>query len=169
MISSKRIRFIDIAHAMNVHTFIIWEFIRRYGHEQDVRKDKYGQGDVSAAECRKWINKLYSYIREQDFTYKQDINKRQYLFRDMRKYAEEKQNERDVPREYSADKDGNIIRYSWMGASRTFGHIWKWNTATGGWDYVETTLLRKYTSRCASRLDKDVTLSYPIQDSDCDF
>lgn len=133
----ERIRFIDIAHAMNVHTFIIWEFIRRYGHERDVSKDKYGQGDVSAAECRKWINKLYKYIREQDFTYKQDINKRQYLFRDMRKYTEEKQNERDVPREYSVDKDGNIIRYSWMGASRTFGHVWRWVPELGGWAFVE--------------------------------
>ena len=110
MISSKKVRFIDIAHAMNVHTFIIWEFIHRYEHERGVCKDKYGQGNVSAVACQKWINKLYTYIRKQDFTYKQDINKRQYLFRNMMKYAEEKQNERDVPREYSIDKDGKIIR-----------------------------------------------------------
>lgn len=139
----KRVRFIDIAHAMNVHVFIIWEFVRRYGHERGVCKDKYGGGDVSAVACRKWINKLYAYIREQDFTYKQDINKRKYLFRDEKKRAEEKRDERDVPREYSIDKDGNIIRYSWMGASRTFGQVWRWNTETASWGYVETTLLRR--------------------------
>ena len=84
------VKFIDIAMSMNVHTFIIWEFIRRYGYNEGVTKDKYGRGYVSSAKCRGWIDKLAQYVKEQDFSYKQEINKRQYLFRDPDRLAEEK-------------------------------------------------------------------------------
>ena len=92
-ISKKQVRFVDIAHSMNVHIFIIWEFVRKFGYERGTRKDKYGRGYVSAVQCRKWIQKLKDYIDEQDFTYKQDFNKRQYLYRDENKYSLEKKNQ----------------------------------------------------------------------------
>lgn len=33
-----RIKFVDIAQCLNVHAFIIWEFIRRYGFEKGVKR-----------------------------------------------------------------------------------------------------------------------------------
>ena len=107
------VKFIDIAMSMNVHTFIIWEFIRRYGYGEGVTKD-------------------------QDFSYKQEINKRQYLFRDLDRLAEEKRNEQDVPREYSTDRAGNVIRYTWFNKNKTCGQLWRWDCSIGGWTFVKT-------------------------------
>ena len=127
----SRINFIDIAVSMNVHVFIIWEFIRRFGYEKEVKKDKYGRGTVSARACRRWITGLYIYVKQQDFTYKQDINKRQYLFRDENRLLEEKKNEQDVSRMYMIDKKGRIARRTTY-ADGTF-QMWVWNTDGGGW------------------------------------
>lgn len=136
-ISKKQVRFVDIAYSMNVHIFIIWEFIRKFGYERGTRKDKYGRGYVSAVQCRKWIHKLKEYIDEQDFTYKQEFNKRQYLYRDENKFAEEKRNGQDVPREYSVDKYGNIVRYTWLSENRDTGTEWKWDADLNGWTFVQ--------------------------------
>lgn len=143
MISKKQVRFVDIAYSMNVHIFIIWEFIRKFGYERGTRKDKYGRGYVSAVQCRKWIQKLKDYIDEQDFTYKQEFNKRQYLYRDENKLSLEKKNEQDVPRTYSVDKEGNIIRYTWFGKDRAAGTEWKWDADLNGWTFVQTILKAK--------------------------
>ena len=145
MISKKQVRFVDIAYSMNVHIFIIWEFIRKFGYERGTRKDKYGRGYVSAVQCRKWIQKLKEYIDEQDFTYKQEFNKRQYLYRDENKLSLEKKNEQDVPRTYSVDKEGNIVRYTWFGKDRAAGTEWKWDADLNGWTFVQT--IRKVQGR----------------------
>lgn len=134
------VKFIDIAMSMNVHTFIIWEFIRRYGYQDGVTKDRYGRGYVSSVKCRAWIDKLANYVRDQNFTYKQDVNKAQYLFRDLDRLAEEKRNERDVSREYSTDRAGNVIRYTWFGKNKTWGQLWRWDSSLGGWTFVKTVL-----------------------------
>ena len=138
MISSIRVNFIDIAYSMNVHVFIIWDFIRRYGYERGVRKDKYGRGNVSAVACRKWIHKLYEYTRGQGFSYKQDVNKGLYIFRDEKRLAEEKRNEQDVRREYSVDKQGNIIRTTYLGEDEDTGQVYRWDNSFQGWKYVKT-------------------------------
>lgn len=140
MISPIRVNFIDIAYSMNVHVFIIWEFIRRHGYERGVRKDKYGRGDVSAVACRKWIHKLYEYTREQGFSYKQDVNKGLYIFRDEKRLAEEKRNEQDVRRIYSVDRRGNIIRTTYLGADEDTAQVYRWDTELMGWKYVKTIL-----------------------------
>ena len=145
MISKKQVRFVDIAYSMNVHIFIIWEFVRKFGYERGTRKDKYGRGYVSAVQCRKWIQKLKEYIDEQDFTYKQEFNKRQYLYRDENKLSLEKKNEQDVPRTYSVDKEGNIVRYTWFGKDRAAGTEWKWDADLNGWTFVQT--IRKVQGR----------------------
>ena len=145
MISKTQVRFVDIAYSMNVHIFIIWEFIRKFGYERGTRKDKYGRGYVSAVQCRKWIQKLKEYIDEQDFTYKQEFNKRQYLYRDENKLSLEKKNEQDVPRTYSVDKEGNIVRYTWFGKDRAAGTEWKWDADLNGWTFVQT--IRKVQGR----------------------
>ena len=88
--TGSTIKFIDIAMSMNVHAFIIWEFIRKFGHEEGVKKDKYGRGYVSSTKCRQWINQLAEYVASHNYSYKQEFNKRQYLFRDENKLAEEK-------------------------------------------------------------------------------
>lgn len=137
MISKKQVRFVDIAYSMNVHIFIIWEFVRKFGYERGTRKDKYGRGYVSAVQCRKWIQKLKDYIDEQDFTYKQEFNKRQYLYRDENKYSLEKKNEQDVPRTYSVDKQGNIVRYTWFSKDRSTGDKWRWDADLNGWTFVQ--------------------------------
>lgn len=137
MISKKQVRFVDIAYSMNVHIFIIWEFIRKFGYERGTRKDKYGRGYVSAVQCRKWIQKLKEYIDEQDFTYKQEFNKRQYLYRDENKYSLEKKNEQDVLRTYSVDKQGNIVRYTWFSKDRAVGTEWRWDADLNGWTFVQ--------------------------------
>lgn len=131
MMKGSRINFIDIAVSMNVHVFIIWEFIRRFGYEKEVKKDKYGRGTVSARACRRWINELYIYVGQQDFTYRQGINKRQYLFRDENRLIEEKKNEQDVSRMYMVDKKGRIARRTTY-RDGTF-QTWAWNTDGGGW------------------------------------
>lgn len=127
----RRVSFMDIAACLNVHTFIVWEFIRRYGFEKGVKKDRWGRGSVSARECRKWIDKLAAYISEQDFTYKQGVNKRQYLFRDEARRDEEKRNEQDVPRRYTIDEEGRIKRVSKFkdGTAQT----WYWHQSSLGW------------------------------------
>lgn len=135
---STTVKFIDIAMSMNVHTFIVWEFIRRYGYQDGVTKDKYGRGYVSSVKCRAWIDKLANYVRDQNFTYKQNVNKARYLFRDLDRLAEEKRNERDVPREYSTDRAGNVIRYTWFGKNKTWGQLWRWDSSLGGWTFVKT-------------------------------
>lgn len=125
----KKISFIDLAMCLNVHTFIIWEFIKRYGFEEGVKKDRWGRGSVSDRECRKWIDKLAAYIREQGFTYKQEINKRQYLFRDVARRDEEKRNEQDVPRRYTIDNEGRISRATLF----PDGSIMIWHWSVDGW------------------------------------
>ena len=129
------IKFIDIAMSMNVHAFIIWEFIRKFGHEEGVKKDKYGRGYVSSVKCRQWINQLAEYVTSHNYSYKQEFNKRQYLFRDENKLAEEKKNERDVRREYSTDRKGNIIRYTYM---KDALQVWRWNPNISGWTFIRT-------------------------------
>lgn len=126
-----RVKFVDIAQCLNVYAFIIWEFIRRYGFEKGVKKDRWGRGSVSARECRKWIDKLATYIGEQDFTYKQEVNKRQYLFRDGARRDEEKRNEQDVPRGYTIDKEGRIVRATLFPDGSVM--VWYWNADGGGW------------------------------------
>lgn len=128
-----RIKFVDIAQCLNVHAFIIWEFIRRYGFEKGVKKDRWGRGSVSPRECRKWINMLVTYISEQDFTYKQEVNKRQYLFRDKARRDEEKRNEQDAPRRYTIDKQGRISRATLFPDGSIM--VWYWNTDGGVWHF----------------------------------
>ena len=124
-----RVKFMDLAQCLNVHTFIIWEFIRRHGFEKGVKKDRWGHGSVSARECRKWIDKLAAYIGVQGFTYKQEVNKRQYLFRDEARRDEEKRNEQDVPRRYTIDKEGRISRATLF----PDGSIMIWHWSDDGW------------------------------------
>lgn len=129
----RKVSFMDLAVCLNCHVFIIWEFIRRYGFEKGVKKDRWGRGSVSPRECRKWINMLATYISEQDFTYKQEVNKRQYLFRDEARRDEEKRNEQDVPRRYTIDKQGRISRATLFPDGSVM--IWHWNADGGGWQF----------------------------------
>ena len=129
----RKISFMDMAVCLNVHAFIIWEFIRRYGFEKGVKKDRWGRGSVSVRECRKWIDKLAAYIEEQDFAYKQEVNKRQYLFRDGARRDEEMRNERDAPRRYTIDRQGRISRATLFSDGSIM--IWYWNTDGGGWQF----------------------------------
>lgn len=131
----SKTRFIDIAMSMNVHAFVIWEFIRKFGYEAGVEKDKYGRGYVSSAKCRLWINLLAEYVAGHKYSYKQEFNKRQYLFRDESRLAEEKKNERGVKREYSTDRKGNVIRYTHM---KKGVQVWKWDPDIPGWSFVKT-------------------------------
>lgn len=124
-----RVKFMDLAACLNVHTFIIWEFIRRHGFEKGVEKDRWGRGSVSAHECRKWIDKLAAYIGGQGFTYKQEVNKRQYLFRDVARRDEEKRNEQDAPRRYTIDEEGRISRATLF----PDGSIMIWYWSADGW------------------------------------
>lgn len=127
----RKISFMDMAVCLNVHAFIIWEFIRRYGFEKGVKKDRWGRGSVSARECRKWIDKLAAYIEGQDFTYKQEVNKRQYLFRDEARRDEEKRNEQDISRRYTIDKEGRISRATLF----PDGSIMIWYWSVDGWQF----------------------------------
>lgn len=138
MVRKGRVQFRDIAQCLNVHVFIIWEFLRRYDHMKEVSKDKYGRGSVSKRKCRIWINDLATYIGEQDFSYKQDINKRLYLFRDEARREAEKENGQDVERVYSVSPLGDIIRTTLFSNGGT--QNWRWNVDTGTWNlYGELT------------------------------
>ena len=135
-----RIRFMDIAQSLNVHTFIIWEFIRRKGFEKGVIKDKWGQGSVSDRECRKWIDALATYIEDHDFTYKQVFNKSLYLFRDAERREEEKRNEQDAPRKYTIDKEGRISRATLFPNGSIM--IRYWDNAGCGWQFDRWKVLK---------------------------
>ena len=106
----REIRFVDICNALNVHAFIIWEFIKRYGYENGVRKDKFGRGYVQTQECSKWLAGFVDYLKFQEYSYKQDINKGQYTYRDKDRFQREKESEADIVRIVSSDGDGNITR-----------------------------------------------------------
>lgn len=108
----KKVSFMDLAVCLNCHAFIIWEFIRRCGYTAGVTKDRYGRGYVEAGLCNGWIDKLAKYVAAQDFTYKQPINKGQYLARDGARRAEEKRNGKGITRTYGIDPDGRIKRVS---------------------------------------------------------
>ena len=127
----RKVSFMDLAVCLNCHAFIIWEFIRRYGYTAGVTKDKYGRGYVEAQLCNGWIDKLAKYVAAQGFTYKQPINKRQYLIRDEARLAEEKRNEQDISRTYGIDPDGRIKRVSEFknGTVQT----WYWHEDSLGW------------------------------------
>lgn len=103
------IQFIDICNALNVHAFIVWEFIRRYGFLKGVMKDKWGHGSVLSGECDKWLDKFVGYLVFQEYSYKQEINKGQYTYRDTERFQREKESETDVLKVYGA-KDGLITR-----------------------------------------------------------
>ena len=99
------IRFVDICNAFNIHAFIVWEFVRRYGFEKGITKDSYGRGYVPAKEANKWVNKLSEYLVFQEYSYKQEINKGQYTYRDRTRFKREKESESDIIRRYGADGD----------------------------------------------------------------
>ena len=103
------IKFVDICNAFNVHAFIVWEFIRRYGHTKGVMKDQWGRGSVLSSECDKWLDKFSGYLVFQEYSYKQEINKGQYTYRDTERFQREKESETDVPKVYGA-KDDLITR-----------------------------------------------------------
>lgn len=103
------IRFVDICNAFNIHAFIVWEFVRRYGHLKGVSKDKWGRGYVRTSECNKWVNKLSEYLAFQEYSYKQEINKGQYTYRDRARFEREKESESDIVRRYGA-VNGSLTR-----------------------------------------------------------
>ncbi|WAX10563.1 hypothetical protein BV283P2_00057 [Phocaeicola phage BV283P2] len=103
------IKFVDLCNAFNVHAFIVWEFIHRYGHTKGVTKDKWGRGSVLSSECDKWLDKFSGYLVFQEYSYKQEINKGLYTYRDPERFQREKESETDVHKVYGA-KDGLIIR-----------------------------------------------------------
>ena len=103
------IKFVDLCNAFNVHAFIVWEFLRRYDHLEGVSKDKWGRGYVRSSECDKWLHKFSEYLVFQEYSYKQEINKGQYTYRDPERFQREKESETDVLKVYGA-KDGLITR-----------------------------------------------------------
>ena len=103
------IKFVDLCNALNVHAFIVWEFLRRYDHLKGVTKDKWGRGYVRTPECNKWLHKFAEYLVFQEYSYKQEINKGQYTYRDPERFQREKESETDVLKVYGA-KDGLITR-----------------------------------------------------------
>ncbi|WAX10824.1 hypothetical protein BV739P1_00025 [Phocaeicola phage BV739P1] len=103
------IKFIDLCNAFNVHSFIVWEFIRRYDFLKGVSKDQWGRGSVQSSECDKWLDKFSGYLVFQEYSYKQEINKGLYTYRDPERFQREKESETDVSKVYGA-KDGTITR-----------------------------------------------------------
>lgn len=103
------IKFVDICNAFNIHAFIVWEFVRRYGFEKGITKDAFGRGYVKVKEADKWVNKLAEYLVFQEYSYKQSINKGQYTYRDRVRFQREKESESDIVRKYGA-KDGVLTR-----------------------------------------------------------
>ncbi|WAX10355.1 hypothetical protein BV57P2_00047 [Phocaeicola phage BV57P2] len=126
------IKFVDICNALNVHAFIVWEFINRYGHTKGVTKDKWGRGSVQSSECDKWLHKFSEYLVFQEYSYKQEINKGQYTYRDPERFQREKESETDVLKVYGA-KDGIITRTdNYKNGSKS---VKCWDTKECVWKY----------------------------------
>ena len=45
MEKEREISFKIIGEALNIHQFIIWEFVRRYGYDKGITKDRKGLTD----------------------------------------------------------------------------------------------------------------------------
>ena len=126
------IKFIDICNALNVHAFIVWEFLRRYGFLNGVSKDQWGRGSVLSSECDKWLNKFSGYLVFQEYSYKQEINKGLYTYRDPERFQREKESETDVPKVYGA-KDDLITRTDhYTDGSKSVKY---WDTKECVWKY----------------------------------
>lgn len=126
------IKFVDLCNAFNVHAFIVWEFIRRYDYMKGVSKDKWGRGSVQSSECNKWLHKFTEYLVFQEYSYKQEINKGQYTYRDTERFQREKESETDVLKVYGA-KDDLIIRTdNYKNGSKSVKY---WDAAECVWKY----------------------------------
>lgn len=126
------VKFVDICNAFNVHAFILWEFLRRYDHLEGVMKDKWGRGSVLSSECDKWLDKFFGYLAFQEYSYKQEINKGQYTYRDPERFQREKESETDVNKVYGT-KDDLIIRTDhYADGSKSVKY---WDTKECVWKY----------------------------------
>ena len=130
----KEISFKEIGRCLNVHQFFIWEFIRRYGYEKGVHKDRFGFGHVPARLANRWIHKLAEYRSFQQYSYKQEINKGQYTYISEERRQREVESEQDLERVYGVDEDGSIVRGTVFASGGR--QVWKWNDLFQSWQLV---------------------------------
>lgn len=97
-----RIKFIDIANLFNVGGFAVFEFFREQGLKFE--KDKYGRGYCEVGVFNP--NDFVEYLKRQEHTYRGDVHKMQYLYRDRGRYLEQKKCETDVRRFYTVGQSG---------------------------------------------------------------
>lgn len=131
----RTISFKVIGAALNIHDFIIWEFVRRYGYDEGITKDRKGRGVVQWRKANLWIDKLAQYLKFQEYSYKQEINKGQYTYISRERFRREKESEQDVRREYGVNDKGQVIR-AIIFADGT-KQMWHWGTLECAWQLTK--------------------------------
>lgn len=129
------ISFKVIGAALNIHDFIIWEFVRRYGYDKGITKDRNGRGVAQWQKANLWIDKLARYLRFQEYSYKQKINKRQYTYISRERFQHEKEGEQDVRREYGVNDKGQVIRTTIFADGTK--QMWHWGTLEYAWQLTK--------------------------------
>ena len=127
------IKFKDIANLFNVGGFAVFEFFREQGLE--FVKDRWGRGSCPVEVFNP--NDFVAYLKRQEHTYRGEVHKMQYLYRDRARYEEQKKCETDVQRFYRVGPSGTfylITRY------RDFTcEVKRWHT-----DYCYYTLVGRW-------------------------
>lgn len=135
MEKEREISFKIIGEALNIHQFIIWEFVRRYGYDKGITKDRKGRGVVQWHKANLWIDKLAKYLKFQEYSYKQEINKGQYTYISRERFQREKESEQDVEREYGVNDKAQVIRTTKFANGGV--QVWVWNWLTYTWQLTK--------------------------------
>lgn len=131
----RTISFKVIGAALNIHDFIIWEFVRRYGYDKGITKDRKGRGVVQWQKANLWIDKLAQYLKFQEYSYKQEINKGQYTYISRERFQREKESEQDVRREYGVNDKGQVTRATIFADGTK--QMWHWGTLECAWQLTK--------------------------------
>lgn len=131
----RTISFKVIGAALNIHDFIIWEFVRRYGYDVGISKDRKGRGVVQWQKANLWIDKLAQYLKFQEYSYKQEINKGQYTYISRERFQREKESEQDVRREYGVNDKGQVIRTTIFADGTK--QMWYWGWPECAWQLTK--------------------------------
>lgn len=103
------VRVIDVANLFNVGGFAVFEFLRENG--TPFEKDAFGRGYVNAVDID--LNAFADHLKRQEHTYRGEVHKMHYLYRDKAKYEEAKKCETDIERYYRVDdRTGTIYLVS---------------------------------------------------------
>ena len=94
-----------------------------------------GRGSVQWQKANLWIDKLAQYLKFQEYSYKQEINKGQYTYISRERFQREKESEQDVRREYGVNDKGQVIRATIFADGTK--QMWHWGALEYAWQLTK--------------------------------